>query len=156
MDRVTVAIGIGSNQGSREAHVEFARHRLSELLSDVRFSASYETAPFGVPDGQPMFLNAAAIGRTALTARDLLAALLAIERARGRTRVLPRAARTLDLDLVLFGNAIIADEGLSVPHPRFRERTFVLGPLAEIAPDLLDPVTGRSVADLLSDLRPGQ
>lgn len=153
MDRVTVAIGIGSNLGPRAAHLEFARVRLSGLLSSLRMSSTRETAPYGVPDEQPLFLNAAAVGETVLSARDLLAALLAIEGERGRVRPFPGAARTLDLDLELFGDQIISEDGLTVPHPRFRERAFVLEPLAEIAPDLLDPVTGRSIGELLSRLR---
>ncbi len=91
-------------------------------------------------------------GTTALDARSLLDELLAIERDFGRERPYPGAARTLDLDLILLGDDIIDEPGLQVPHPRFRTRFFVLGPLAEIAPDLRDPVTGGRVADLLKRL----
>jgi 2-amino-4-hydroxy-6-hydroxymethyldihydropteridine diphosphokinase len=104
------------------------------------------TAPVGMTGPQPMFLNAAAVGDTSLGARALLEALLDIEREAGRQRPSPNASRTLDLDLVLFGNAVIDEPGLVVPHPRFRERKFVLEPLAEIAPQMLDPVTGATVA----------
>ena len=83
---------------------------------------------------------------------DLLAALLTIEQAYGRQRGAPNAARTLDLDLILSGNQVIVEPDLEVPHPRFRERFFVLGPLAEVAPDLVDPVTGLRVAQLLQQL----
>lgn len=92
------------------------------------------------------------VGETPLGPRDLLDALLAIERDYGRTRPAPGAARTLDLDLVLLGNAVVDEPGLHVPHPRFRERFFVLGPLVQVAPDLVDPVTGRTVAELLREL----
>jgi 2-amino-4-hydroxy-6-hydroxymethyldihydropteridine diphosphokinase len=87
-----------------------------------------------------------------LTARALLDALLGIEREFGRERPFHGAPRTLDLDLVLFGEAIIDEPGLHVPHPRFRSRFFVLGPLAEVAPELRDPVTGLSVGELLRNL----
>jgi 2-amino-4-hydroxy-6-hydroxymethyldihydropteridine diphosphokinase len=95
-------------------------------------------------------LNAAAVGETALSARALLTALLAIEGERGRERPFAGAARSLDLDLVLFGNHVIDEAGLIVPHPRFRERRFVLEPLSEIAPDIVDPLTGKMVGELLN------
>ena len=82
----------------------------------------------------------------------MLAALHAIEHARGRARPFPNAPRTLDLDLILFGDDVIDEQGLTVPHPRFRERRFVLEPLAEIAPDMRDPVTGKAVSELLKEL----
>jgi 2-amino-4-hydroxy-6-hydroxymethyldihydropteridine diphosphokinase len=97
---------------------------------------------------QPRFLNAAAVGQTTLTARELLSLLLDLERQLGRERPFPGAPRTLDLDLILFGSAVIDEPGLIVPHPRFRERRFVLEPLAEIAADWVDPVTGLTVGDL--------
>jgi 2-amino-4-hydroxy-6-hydroxymethyldihydropteridine diphosphokinase len=93
-----------------------------------------------------------AVGNTTLTASDILHRLLAIEHDYGRERPYPGAARTLDLDLILLGNAIEISPDLYVPHPRFRERFFVLGPLAEIAPDLIDPVTGLKVTELLRNL----
>ena len=147
-----VAVAIGSNLGDRQSHVVFARTRLEQLLTDVRASSFYETAPEGLVTHQPFFLNAAVVGETGLSARELLHALLAIERDRGRERPFAEAPRTLDLDLVLFGNQIIDEPGLVVPHPRFRNRRFVLEPLAEIAPGLCDPVTGRTTGDLLAML----
>ena len=101
-----------------------------------------------------MFLNAAAVGQTSLTARGVLEALLAIEQERGRERPYARAPRTLDLDLILLGDIVLDEPDLVVPHPRFRERRFVLEPLAEIAPDLKDPATGSPVSALLSRLAP--
>jgi 2-amino-4-hydroxy-6-hydroxymethyldihydropteridine diphosphokinase len=148
-----VAIAIGSNLGDREAAVAFAATRLSGLLSDFRLSDVVETWPVGEgTDDQNLYLNAAAIGDTDLSARAILDALLAIERDFGRERPHKNAARTLDLDLILLGDDMVAEAGLEVPHPRFRERFFVLGPLAEIAPDLIDPVSGMTVGQLLRSL----
>jgi len=147
-----VAIALGSNLGNREGHLELAQSRLRVLLTGYRASSAFETDPVDVPGPQPRFLNAAVVGRTTLGARDLLHELLEIERLAGRTRLSPGAARTLDLDLVLFGDEIINEPNLIVPHPRFRERRFVLQPLAEIAADLKDPVTGKRVGELLRAL----
>ncbi len=144
-----VAIALGSNVGDRRAHLDYAVFRLADFLDHFRVSRYLDTAPVDVAGEQPDFLNAAAVGDTTLSPRELLNALLAVEAERGRARPFPGAARTLDLDLVLFGDQIINEPGLIVPHPRFRERRFVLEPLARIAPDLMDPVTGRSVAQLL-------
>ena len=99
-------------------------------------------------DAQPSYLNGVVVGETRLTARQLLNGLLAIERDAGRTRPSAMAPRTLDLDLILFGDAVIQEPGLVVPHPRFRERLFVLEPLAEIAPGLVDPATGETISAL--------
>jgi 2-amino-4-hydroxy-6-hydroxymethyldihydropteridine diphosphokinase len=147
-----VAIALGSNVGDRHGYLRSAAGALRDVVSSLRVSRFYETAPVGVGD-QPMFLNAAAVGETALPARELLARLLAIERQFGRARPHPGAARTLDLDLILYGDSVIDEPpGLVVPHPRFRERRFVLEPLADIASDWIDPVTGRTMARLLDDL----
>jgi 2-amino-4-hydroxy-6-hydroxymethyldihydropteridine diphosphokinase len=150
---VIAAVSIGSNLGDRDSHLAFARERLSELLTNLRFSSAFETDPVGVIGEHSRFLNAAAVGETGLSARALLDELLAIEADRGRERPFARAPRTLDLDLILFGDVILDAPGLVVPHPRFRERRFVLEPLAQIAPDLKDPVTGKTVRDLLELLR---
>jgi 2-amino-4-hydroxy-6-hydroxymethyldihydropteridine diphosphokinase len=154
LNRVTAAIALGSNVGDRHAHLDFAVGRLGTLLAHLKVSRYYETEPVGVVEPQPTFLNAAAVGDTTLTAHQLLDALLAIEDARGRERPHPNAPRTLDLDLILFGDLMIDEPGLLVPHPRFRERRFVLEPLAEIAPDLRDPVTGQSISVLTAASRP--
>jgi 2-amino-4-hydroxy-6-hydroxymethyldihydropteridine diphosphokinase len=145
---IPVAISLGSNLGNRRAHLDYAVARLRALLSPLRVSRYLETEPVGVTGDQPRFLNAAAVGQTPMSARELLNVLLAIEAARGRERPFAGAARTLDLDLVLFGGQIIDEPGLVVPHPRFRERAFVLDPLSEIAGGLVDPVTGKTVSEL--------
>ena len=149
MDRVAVALG--SNLGDRRAHLDFAVAKLRSLLRHVAVSRYHDTVPVGITGPQPLYLNAAATGETTLSARDLLDALLAIEAARGRERPYPNAPRTLDLDLILYGGLVINGPDLSVPHPRFRERRFVLEPLCEIAPEAVDPVTGRTIRELLAD-----
>jgi 2-amino-4-hydroxy-6-hydroxymethyldihydropteridine diphosphokinase len=144
-----VAIALGSNLGDRAANLAFAMAELSRHLDGLRISRMIETAPIGVPGDQPGFLNAAAVGTTTLRPTALLGELLAIERRRGRERPYPNAPRTLDLDLILYGQEVVTGEGLEVPHPRFRERRFVLEPLAEIAAGWRDPVTGLTVGQLL-------
>ena len=101
---------------------------------------------------QPIFLNAAATGESMLSAPAVLDVLLAVEQRFGRERPYERAPRTIDLDLILYGEEVIKTEGLTVPHPRFRERRFVLEPLAEIAADWIDPVTGKTIGELLRAL----
>jgi 2-amino-4-hydroxy-6-hydroxymethyldihydropteridine diphosphokinase len=148
-----VAIAIGSNLGNREAALAFAASRLSLLLSNFTLSDVVETWPEGEgTDDQNLYLNAAAIGETGLSARAVLDALHEIERDFGRERSVRNAARTLDLDLILLGHEVVNESGVEVPHPRFRERFFVLGPLAEIGADLRDPVTGMTVGELLRAL----
>ena len=146
-------IAIGSNLGDRRAAVAFAAARLSTLLDAVTVSETVETEPEGEGlSDQPLYLNAVMVGETTLGARALLDELMAIEAAFGRERSYKGAPRTLDLDLVLLGDEVIEEPDLQVPHPRFRERFFVLGPLAEIAPDLRDPITGLRVGELLRRL----
>jgi len=148
-----VAIALGSNLGDREHHLAFGLSSLPGFITNLRHSAWHETLPVGMPSDQPHFLNGAVVGETSLPARDLLERLLAIEAAAGRHRGALLAARTLDLDLILFGDRMIEEPGLVVPHPRFRERLFVLEPLAEVAPDWIDPVSGKTVSALLRERR---
>ncbi len=150
-----VAIALGSNLGDRDAHLDVAVSRLSQLLSDISVSSRHDTAPVGVVGEQPRYLNAALVGRTSLAPHALLRELQAIEEAAGRERPYLNAPRTIDVDLILYGQSVVDDEALVVPHPRFRERAFVLEPLAEIAPDLVDPVSGLTVVELLARLRRG-
>lgn len=150
MSLIRVAISLGSNLGDRRAHLEYAIDALGIDLTDLAVSSFLETQPVGVGPEHGPYLNAAVVGRTGLSARLLLERLLEIEEERGRMRPYPRAPRTVDADLVLYGDRIIEEDGLSVPHPRFREREFVLRPLVEIAPDMIDPVTGRTIAELFN------
>lgn len=147
------AVAIGSNLGDRRAAVAFAAERLAAVMSGLVLSDLIETEPDGEGlQDQPLYLNAVAVGDTSLSPQALLDALLEIEEAYGRQRPFPGAPRTLDLDLILLGDARIDSARLHLPHPRFRERFFVLGPLAEVAPDMVDPVTGLSVWELLRKL----
>ena len=148
-----VAIALGSNLGNRRAACDFAVDQLSRVVSNLAISEFIETEPEGEGlQDQPLYLNGVVVGETTRTPREILDALLAIEEAYGRERPFPGAARTLDLDLILLGDAREDSPGLHLPHPRFRERFFVLGPLAEIAPDMVDPVTGLKVRELLRNL----
>jgi len=159
VDRVAarpVAISLGSNLGDRQAHLAYARTRLESLLGDLRFSSIRETEPVGVPDRQSPYLNAVAAGRSAASPRELLAALLSIERERGRERPYPNAPRTLDLDLLLVGELVIDEPDLIVPHPRMGDRLFVLEPLLEIDAIRIGwrhPLTGQTVEEMLAGLR---
>ena len=143
-----VAVALGSNIGNREEYLRAAIAALAPSIQNLRVSTFHDTAPVGVGP-QPVFLNAVAVEKTSLAARALLDRLLAIERELGRERPFPGAPRTLDLDLILYDEAILDEPGLVVPHPRFRDRRFVLEPLAEVAPDWRDPVSGRTVEELL-------
>jgi 2-amino-4-hydroxy-6-hydroxymethyldihydropteridine diphosphokinase len=148
-----VAVAVGSNVGNRDAAMEFAAAQLALLFDNFRLSEIVETWPVGDnTEGQNLYLNAVGVGETDLPARHILDALLSIERAFGRERPYQNAPRTLDLDLILLGGDIVVEPGLEVPHPRFRERFFVLGPLAEIGADMVDPVSGLTVGELLRAL----
>lgn len=150
---VAALIAMGSNLGDRRAHLSFAVDRLRELPGSRVLAASdaIETDPVGGPSQRP-FLNAAVLLHTTLPPDELLRHLREIEAARGRERTVRNGPRTLDLDLVLHGATICESKQLVLPHPRFRERAFVLEPAAAIAPDLVDPVTGKTVAQLRADL----
>ena len=153
MSSPRVAIALGSNLGDRRAAIAFGADSLAPYLSSPVLSALIETDPEGEGlQSQPLYLNAVLVGETTLTPRQLLDLLLQIETEHGRTRPFPAAPRTLDLDLILLGDTVVSQPGLEVPHPRFRERFFVLGPLAEVAPDMRDPVTGMKVTELLKAL----
>ncbi|MDQ3069701.1 MAG: 2-amino-4-hydroxy-6-hydroxymethyldihydropteridine diphosphokinase [Acidobacteriota bacterium] len=151
---IEVAIALGSNLGNRAAHLDWAVARLRGLVDGLIVSDYIETAPVGVPAdlSQRDFINAVVVGSTALPPRELLDALLALEAERGRVREREGEPRPLDLDLILYGTLAIDEPGLVVPHPRFRERAFVLTPLAAIAGSWVDPVTGTSLRDLAGAL----
>ena len=150
--RVTAFIGLGSNLGDPPAQIRRALQTLAAMPETrfVRRSSLYRNPPAGYLD-QPEFVNAVARIETRLEPRDLLEQLLAIERAQGRVHDFPNAPRTLDLDILLYGERTVREPGLTIPHPRMLERAFVLVPLAEIAPDAVVPGGGR-IADLLQNV----
>lgn len=151
---MVVVVAFGSNIGDRQRHIVDAAGHTAAFLSGFRLSPLAETAPVGAGlENDPAYLNAVGVGESDLSPRELFERLRAIEIAAGRTRPYPGAPRTLDLDLILAGDAIVEDGDLQVPHPRFRERLFVLEPLAGLAPGLVDPVTGLTVATLLEAVR---
>jgi len=147
-------IGLGSNLGDRHAALQGAIAALGMTRGVVvhRVSSFHKTEPVGGPPGQGMFLNAAAAVDTILEPFQLFSVLEEIETRFGRVRTVHWGDRTLDLDLLLFGDWIIDTPRLSVPHPRFTTRRFVLEPLVEIAPAAVDPITKRTVAEILANL----
>ena len=148
----TVYLGLGSNIGDREAMLQAAVRALeSPRLHIRRLSPIYETEPMDVP-GQHWFLNLVAEAGTDLFPLQLLHHTGKVEALLGRRRLAPKGPRTIDIDIVLYGNAVVTTAALEIPHPRFRDRRFVLAPLADLAPDLRDPVTRKTVKQLLGEL----
>ena len=147
-------IALGSNLGDRQGTLEGAIAALSGTRGVVvrKVSSFHQTEPVGGPPGQGPFLNAAAVLETTLDPFGLLHVLQAIEDQFGRTRTVRWGERTLDLDLLLFDDQIVTTAELAIPHPRMATRRFVLEPLAEIAPDAVDPVSRRTIAALLAAL----
>jgi 2-amino-4-hydroxy-6-hydroxymethyldihydropteridine diphosphokinase len=144
-----VALSLGSNLGDRAEHLRRGL-RAIDTVEEVRLEAwshCYETEPVG-PPGQPSFLNLAAIASTDLPPESFLESMLCIEQENGRVRDRRWQPRALDIDIILWGDAVIDQLGLHVPHREFRNRAFVLTPLAEIAPEMTDPVSGKTVAQL--------
>jgi 2-amino-4-hydroxy-6-hydroxymethyldihydropteridine diphosphokinase len=142
-------LGLGSNIENREEHLRSAVRQLSNRSMDIlQCAAVYSTEPRDLLD-QPWFLNTVLHARTELSARALLVACLEVETENGRTRDVPKGPRTLDIDILFYGTGIVREPGLTIPHPRFSERRFVLAPMVEIAPALVDPVTGKTMRELL-------
>ena len=148
----TAYVGLGANLGSREAMLRRAVELLGEAdgVEVLAVSQLRETEPVGVFD-QPLFLNGAVAVETTRTPRQLLDLLLEIERSLGRVREKRWGPRTVDLDLLVYGDEVVDEPGLRVPHPRLHERRFALAPLAELDPDLAIPGRG-SVSDVLAEL----
>ena len=152
-DATTAYIALGSNLGDREGTLHSAIAALRQLGSVDAISSFYETAPVGLVE-QPDFLNAVVALRTALSPQELMAALLRIEQQHGRDRSVsvPKGPRTLDLDLLSYGDVVMETPTLTLPHPSLAERRFVLVPLTEIAPQWRHPLSGKTAAILLSEL----
>jgi 2-amino-4-hydroxy-6-hydroxymethyldihydropteridine diphosphokinase len=150
-----VYLSLGSNVGERAANLNAAIERLRTLGEVVAVSSLYETEPVEFA-AQPWFLNCAVKLNTEKMPKQLLDAVLDIEKGMGRKRLKKKGPRTIDIDILLFGNSIIEAKGLTVPHPAMHERRFVLEPLAEIAPEVRHPVFKRTARELKDALPPGQ
>ncbi len=150
MKKTQVYLSLGSNVGNRTGQISSAIAILSEkTICEVRQSSLFETEPVEVID-QPWFVNAVVSGWTELKPRCLLDTCKGIERQLGRKRSVERfGPRTIDIDILLFGNEIVGLDDLEIPHPRMHERMFVLVPLTEVAPDVKDPRTGEKYAEIL-------
>ncbi|HEX7284668.1 MAG TPA: 2-amino-4-hydroxy-6-hydroxymethyldihydropteridine diphosphokinase [Candidatus Angelobacter sp.] len=154
----TAYLSLGSNLGDRENNLRQAIASLREVGNVRAVSSFYETEPVEVEDEQPWFLNCAVRLEISMGPDELLAAILAIEREMGRRRDAVRAPRTIDIDILLFGDLVVDLPHLTIPHPGLSHRRFVLEPLAEIAPNVRHPVSQLTVCELLRTLAtvPGQ
>jgi 2-amino-4-hydroxy-6-hydroxymethyldihydropteridine diphosphokinase len=151
----TVYLSLGSNMGGREQNLQAALTQLSAPDLHIRcLSSVYETEPVDFT-GQRWFLNLVAEVETDLFPMQLLWRVGKIERALGRIRTIPKGPRTIDIDILLYGRAVVRSDVLEIPHPRMAERRFVLAPLAELAPELRHPVTRRTIREML-DAAPHQ
>jgi 2-amino-4-hydroxy-6-hydroxymethyldihydropteridine diphosphokinase len=151
----TAYLSLGSNVGDRASALHAAVKELQAAGQLLAVSAFYETQPVDVPD-QPWFLNCVAAIETELSPRELLALALQIEAAMGRVRVREKGPRTIDIDIILFGDRVIDEPGLKIPHPGLPQRRFVLVPLVEIAPEARHPAAGKTAREMLAALPDGQ
>jgi 2-amino-4-hydroxy-6-hydroxymethyldihydropteridine diphosphokinase len=143
-----IYLALGSNLGAREDYLRAGIRGLANRGIDiVRYASLYSTEPRDMLE-QPWFLNTVVEGNTILTPAQLLAACMRIEKENQRSRDGTKGPRTLDIDIIFYGNEVIRETGLTIPHPSFSERRFVLAPLAEIAPGFVDPISGKTVAEL--------
>jgi len=147
-----VYLSLGSNLGNREKYLREAISRLQELGIIKQVSAFYETQPVEVRTEQPWFLNCALAIETELMPLEFLSRMLGVERSMGRVRTEPKGPRTIDIDILFFGNDVLDTSELTVPHPALQQRRFVLEPMTEIAPALVHPVLKRTVRELLDSL----
>lgn len=153
--RDLVHLSLGSNVGDRAANLNTAVDHLRALGEIVAVSSFYETEPVEFA-AQPWFLNCAVALSTDKTPEETLASILEIEQKLGRRRAQKKGPRIIDIDILLFGNSIVDDPGLTIPHPAMHERRFVLEPLAEIAPDARHPVLKQTIQELRDTLPAGQ
>ena len=151
----TAYLSLGSNLGDRAANLRAALAQLDVAGRLLAVSAFYETQPVDVPD-QPWFLNCVAAIETDKTPRELLQLALRVEAAMGRLRMREKGARKIDIDIVLFGDWVVDEPGLRIPHPAMHQRRFVLKPLVEIAPEARHPGLGKTAQELLAALAVGQ
>lgn len=147
-----VYLSLGSNLGDREGYLREAISRLGDLGVITQISTFYETQPVEVQGDQPWFLNCALAMETELEPSAFLGCMLAVEQSMGRVRTEPKGPRTIDLDILFFGDDVLDTPELTVPHPAIHQRRFVLQPLAEIAPAFMHPVLKRTVRELLETL----
>lgn len=147
----TVYLALGANLGDRQANLRAARAALSPQVSVLEASPVYETPPWGITD-QPAFLNQALRGETDLPPLELLAFLKRLESELGRVPGVRYGPRAIDLDILFYDNLVFDEQGLTIPHPRLHERGFVLMPLGDIAPNLVHPLIGRTVQEMLGDV----
>lgn len=148
-------LSLGSNVGHREQNLHEAIRRASTLGRVVAVSSFYETEPVEFTD-QPWFLNCVIALETLAAPGQLMSELLRIEHEMGRQRILKKGPRSIDIDILLFGDAVVNTPEVTIPHPEMVRRRFVLEPLAEIAPELRHPVSQKTVRQLLAELAPGQ
>ena len=147
-------LSLGSNIGSREAHLREAQDRLTAVGRVTTVSSFYETEPVEFTE-QPWFLNCAIALETRLTPQELMTAILGIEKAMGRQRLQKKGPRMIDIDILLFANAVLDSAEVTIPHPAMSERRFVLDPLAEIAAEARHPVLNKTIRELRDALPSG-